>query len=92
MTRRYSIAEARKCLPAIFAQTASGFEVQLTRRGQPVAVVLSIHEFDRLQERRRHFRDAYKHFLTRYSLNELGADPELFETARDRTAGPNVEP
>jgi len=49
MSRRYSIAEARIRLPRIVDQAEAGIEVELTRRGQPVAVLVSCREFERLQ-------------------------------------------
>ena len=46
MSRRYSIAEARSRLPSIVDEAESGIDVELTRRGQPVAVLMSHREFE----------------------------------------------
>lgn len=45
MLRRYAIAEARAHLPRIVDQAEAGMDVELTRRGQPVAVLDSRQKF-----------------------------------------------
>jgi prevent-host-death family protein len=88
--RRYSIAQARSKLPRIVDQAEAGIEVELTRRGQPVAVLVSCREFERLRGKRLHFRDAYKKFLKTHSLEEVGVDDDFAAAARDRTTGRKV--
>ncbi len=83
------MAEARSCLPAILDQVEAGMEVELTRRGQPVAVVVSCREFDRLRGKRRHFGEAYQSFLEKYSLDDIGLKSD-FTSTRDKTAGRKV--
>ncbi|MFZ1641932.1 MAG: type II toxin-antitoxin system Phd/YefM family antitoxin [Candidatus Contendobacter sp.] len=43
-----SIAEARNQLPALIHQAETGQPVTISRRGKPVAVVLSVAEYERL--------------------------------------------
>jgi prevent-host-death family protein len=90
MSRRYSIAEARSQLPTIVDQAESGIEVELTRRGKPVAVVVSHREFERLRGRRHDFRDAYRTFLAAHALDEIGVDTSFAASTRDRTSGRKV--
>jgi prevent-host-death family protein len=90
MSQSYSVAEARSHLPAIIDQAESGVEVELTRRGQPVAVVVSSREFERLRGRRLHFADAYRRFLKKYSLEEIGVESGFAVSTRDRTTGRKV--
>jgi len=90
MSQRYSIAEARSRLPSIIDQAEAGVEVELTRRGQPVAVLVSLREFERLRGKRLHFGDAYKKFLETYSLREIGVDDDFAVSTRDRTTGRKV--
>lgn len=90
MPRRYSIADARSNLPHIVDQAEAGVEVELTRRGQPVAVVVSRRTFDRLRERRGQFSEAYPRFLERFSLDEIGLDQAELRTTRDTTPGRRV--
>lgn len=90
MPRQYSIADARASLPDIVDQAEAGVEVELTRRGRPVAVVVSRRTFDRLREKRGQFSDAYQQFLARFSLDEIGLDPSELAETRDTTAGRRV--
>ena len=90
MSQRYSIAEARSQLPTIADQAESGLEVELTRRGQPVAVVVSHREFERLRGRRQHFSDAYRRFLATHVLEEIGVDSHFAPSTRDKTTGRDV--
>jgi len=90
MSQRYSIAEARSRLPSIVDQAEAGVEVELTRRGQPVAVLVSCRAFERLQGKRVHFADAYRKFLETHSLREVGVDPEFAASTRERTSGRKV--
>ena len=50
MAHRYSVAEARAHLPSILVQAEAGEAVELTRRGRPLAVVLSHEAFERVEE------------------------------------------
>ncbi len=90
MSRRYSVAEARSHLPTIIDQAESGVAVELTRRGQPVAVVVSSREFDRLRGRRSRFADAYRRYLQHYSPEEIGVERNFAASTRDRTTGRKV--
>lgn len=90
MSHRYSIAEARSRLPRIVDEAEAGIEVELTRRGRPVAVLVSCREFERLRGKRLHFRDAYRKFLKAHSLQEIGLDDDFATAARDRTTGRKV--
>jgi cellobiose PTS system EIIB component len=90
MSRRYSIAEARFRLPSIVHEAESGVEVELTRRGQPVAVLVSYGEFERLRGKRQHFSDAYTKFLERHSLEQIGVEDDFAVSTRNRTIGRKV--
>ena len=57
MEKDYSIAQARHDLPAIVHEVERNGRARITRRGRPVAVVLSIAEFERLLSARRKERD-----------------------------------
>jgi prevent-host-death family protein len=90
MARRYSIADARTSLPTIVDQAEAGERVELTRRGKPVAVVVSLREFERLRGDRPRFGEAYKKFLDDHSLSEIGLDDDFVATTRDRSPGRKV--
>ena len=48
MAKQYSISDARNNLPSIVKQVEYGPAVELTRRGRPVAVLISHKEYERL--------------------------------------------
>jgi prevent-host-death family protein len=91
MTHRYSVAEARAHLPSIIEQAEAGETVELTRRGRPVAVVLSREEFERLRSKRPSFGEAYRAFRERHGLAELGLDRDFAAAVRDRSPGRQVK-
>ena len=86
MARKYSIADARSHLSDIVDQAENGLEVELTRRGHPVAVVMSRREVDRLRGTRGRLAEAYRRFLGRFSLDEIGFKGN-FAAPRDKGAG-----
>ena len=87
MSRRYSIAEARHDLAAIVHELEGRDLIELTRRGEPVAVMLSLREYRRLATGREKFWDAYRAFRGTVDLARLGIEPEVFEGVRDPSAG-----
>lgn len=91
MAHRYSVAEARAHLPAILVQAEAGEAVELTRRGRPVAVVLSHEVFERLRHTRPSFANAYRAFLERHPLEEVGLDGDFAASVRDRSMGRAVK-
>ena len=91
MAKSYSIAEARANLPAIVDEASGGHPVELTRRGKPVAVVLSRQDYDLLTSKRPSFTDAYRTFLETFSLDEVGLDHEFHAALRDHRSGRKVD-
>lgn len=88
MARQYSIAEARNHLPALVHAAEKGKAVELTRRGKPVAVLISADDYARLT----HGRDpwgALEAFRRRHDLASLDAD-SVFEGVRDQSRGRHV--
>ena len=90
MARRYSIAEARSRLPTLVDEAQAGHEVELTRRGRPVAVLVSRDAFERLRGQRATFKDAYRAFLKHHAVEELGVDADFAVSARDTSRGRKV--
>ncbi len=77
MSRRYSLAEARASLPQILDEADAGIAVELTRRGRPVAVVVSRRDYDRLRATRGQFADTYSRFVARFDLKQVGLEEDL---------------
>jgi prevent-host-death family protein len=90
MPKSYSVADARAHLPDILDEVEAGREVRLTRRGRPVAVVLSAQQYETLRSQYSRFADAYRAFLARYSVQEIDLDDEFFDSLRDRGPGRRV--
>jgi prevent-host-death family protein len=90
MSKRYSIAEARSNLPTIVDQAEAGAEVELTRRGKPVAVVISHRQLERLRSDRPRFVDVYRTFLRKHLLKDIGIESDFFQATRERAAGRKV--
>lgn len=65
--------------------------MQLTRRGETVAVLVSHQKFEQLATGRRSFAEAYREFKTTVDLGELDLDPdEIFAGVRDTAPGRQV--
>jgi antitoxin Phd len=89
--KQFSIAEAKNRLPAIIHYIEKGPKVELTRRGKPVAVLLSIREYERLRRKYTGFWNALSVF--RQNIQEEGVEisDTDFEGLRDPFAGREVE-
>lgn len=92
MTDRYSIAEARRNLPTLVRRAESGNAVELTRHGEPVAVLIGQKAFERLAAGRRRFTEAYEAFERAADLPTLALNPDaVFGAVRDAMPGRAVE-
>jgi len=88
MTERYSIAEARRNLSRLVHVAERGKTVELTRRAEPVAMLISRRRFEQLASHYSGFAEAYRTFAERVDLGKLDLDPdELFSGARADTQG-----
>jgi prevent-host-death family protein len=87
LTKQYSIAQARDRLPSIVHEVERGQPVELTRRGRPVAVVMSLRDYERIAGRRPGFAAALAAFLASTEPGELGFVDEDFAGLRDRSPG-----
>ena len=85
--KQYSIARARDRLPGIVHEVEAGAPVELTRRGKPVAVILSLRQYRGLAHGRDDFWAAYERYRASTDLEHLALGPEVFEALRDRSLG-----
>ena len=90
MARSYSVADARAHLPDILDDVEAGKEVQLTRRGRPVALVLSPQRYEMLRSERTTFADAYRAFLARHAPAEIGLEPSFLGSLRAQDPGRRI--
>jgi prevent-host-death family protein len=89
MTRRFSVADARAQLPSLLDAVEDGEQVEITRRGEPVAVVLSLHEYERLKGAHTGFLTDFRRWREGVQAEDL-APAEVFERLRDRSPGRKV--
>lgn len=92
----YSIAEARNQFAAIVRDAEDTNQpVQVTRRGQPVAVILSAEEYAKLlaNQPKRDFWTAYLEWRQKWDIDNLDIDPDdIWADVRDRTPAPDTNP
>ncbi len=87
--QRYSIARARDQLARLVHEAEKGKPVELTRRGHPVAVLVSAAEYSRLSSARPGFWAALTSFRKRFDVDRTGLTEAEFDPdgLRDRSAG-----
>ena len=91
MERRFSIAEAKNTLPAIIHYIEKGPHVELTRRGKPVAVLMSVHEYQRLSREYSGFWNAVSEFRRKIEDEVIEISDKDFKGLRDISAGREFE-
>ena len=91
MAKSFSIAQARHQLAALVHQLEHQSRIQLTRRGKPVAVLLSMREYNRITAQSKGFWDAYAAYIAATDLRRLNIEPQIFEGLRDKTFGREVK-
>ena len=88
MEKRYTIAEAKSNLPAIIHTVEDGPSVKLTRHGKPVAVLLSIREYEQLAKNKMGFWSAltkFRNILEKENIKITDADlADLRDTSTGR--------
>lgn len=88
---RYSIAQARDRLASIVHNVEKGQAVELTRRGRPVAIILSVDEYERVISGNIGFGKSLEKFRQEMRIEELEINPdEIFGNVRDRSPGREV--
>ncbi len=88
LRRQSSIADARDRLASLVHDVEEGAPVEITRRGRPVAVLVSYHEYQRLLGEGPSFWDAMLAYRSSAQLDDpqaLGIEPSDFP--RDNSPG-----
>jgi prevent-host-death family protein len=91
MPKSYSIAEARSDLSGLIHDVERGEPVNITRRGKPVAVLLSLQEYERMAPSRPSFAEAYEAWKSSVDFSEIAVEPDHFAGLRDRSPGREVK-
>jgi prevent-host-death family protein len=89
VAKQYSVAEARNRLPELVHDAEGGAAIEITRRGRPVAVLISVTRHRRLEQSSAPLWQAIEEFRSRADLEQLDLSG-LFAGIRDRTAGRRV--
>jgi prevent-host-death family protein len=88
--KQYSIAEARDQLTKLVHEAEEGTLVELTRRNEAVAVVISLQEYQQIRQEKGQFWTKLQVF--REKVKSTGGIQEKdLEGLRDSTSGRNVE-
>jgi prevent-host-death family protein len=74
MDRTCSIAEARNDLSGVVREAESGRPVTLSRRGRPVAVLVSARQYERMAGQRPSLAEAIQHFRAEHATALDDAD------------------
>ena len=91
VAKTYTIASARAKLADIVDEVEAGSEVELTRRGKKVAIVMSAARYARLRGQRVAFMTAYETFRAGHDLAEAGLEPSWARGLRARDVGRPVK-
>jgi prevent-host-death family protein len=86
MTTKYSISEARSSLPRLIRRAERGNHAELTRRGKPVAVLVSAKDYERFVGERGDLWEALQKFRETCDLADLDVDA-IYADVRDRSPG-----
>jgi len=89
MENQFPISKAKDNLPSIVHAVEKGATVRLTRHGKPVAVLLSIAQYQSLSLQKRDFWGAMTTFRQSCDPSDLLMEEDPFSETRDRTEGRN---
>jgi prevent-host-death family protein len=93
--RRYSVAEANSQFAAIIRQAERNGPVEITRRGSPVAVLVSLAEFEQLQANNHHHPDLFQTMMSWREESDVAAlninPDEIWGDIRDRSLGREID-
>jgi prevent-host-death family protein len=87
---KISVAEARQNFARLIKRAQQGKAIEITRRGEPVAVLISASEYSAIKGERSSFIDAMRHVRERLGVEELGIGDAEFEGLREKSPGREV--
>ncbi len=92
MEEQYTIVDAKNKLTSIIHSVETGQAVKLTRHGRPVAVLLSIKDYQRLNRKREGYCNALNAWRKNMAKEEgMVITGEEFEGVRDNSSGREVD-
>ncbi|MDX9785206.1 MAG: type II toxin-antitoxin system Phd/YefM family antitoxin [Desulfobacterales bacterium] len=90
MEKQYSVADAKNSLTSIIHDVETGVPVKLTRHGKPVAILLSIREYDFLKKNKGSFWQLLMEFRNSMEKEGIDISDSDFAGLRDVTSGREV--
>jgi prevent-host-death family protein len=87
---KVSVAEARQNFARLIKRAEQGKAIEITRRGEPVAVLLSASEYLALTGDRPSFMEATWQVRERLDVESLGIGSDEFDDLRDTSPGREV--
>ncbi len=91
MEQQFTIVDAKNKLPSIIHSVETGQAVKLTRHGKPVAVLLSIKDYQRLNRKREGYWSALNSFRKQLKKEGVFISGEDFKNIRDKSSGREVD-
>ena len=94
MSARFSIAEARNNFAALIRDVEETDEpIEVTRRGQPVAVILSTEQYAQLlgKEQKQSFWQGYLEWREKWQVDEREDEGDPFADLRDPSPGRPID-
>ena len=92
MQKQYPIAEAKNKLPSIIHDVEDGSIVQFTRRGRPVAVLVSLGDYERLSKQKKGFWAALQAFRSNMlQYKDIVIGDADFKGLRDTDSGREID-
>jgi prevent-host-death family protein len=90
MSNQYSLLQAQEQLTKIIQEVENGTPVEITRDDKPVAIVISIDEYNRLLGGNSSFWKSLEKFYQEIDLEEAEISREIFDGVRDKGQGREV--
>jgi len=88
----YSIAQTRNKFTSIVHDVENLSSIEITRWGKPIAMLISIAEYQRLKAGKQNFGESYRQFRASTNWDDLDIGPEVFADVRDRSTGREENP
>jgi len=90
MDKQFSIAEAKNKLPAIIHEVEHGPPATLTRHGTPVAVVISVRQYEAMTQHKPDFWNAIVKWRQSIQADGDAVSDTDFNNLRDKSTGREV--
>lgn len=87
---KVSVAEARQNFARLIKRAEHGNSIEITRRGEPVAVLVSASEYASMTGERPSFITATRHVRSRMGVESLGIGDSDFDDLREESPGRDV--